>query len=158
MARGKPSLRQPAFDHVDRQITAELQRNGRMTMQELAGNVGISEVTARKRLRRLQDETAVQVVAVVDPFLVGIESPAFVGVKVERSRIDEVAQKLAAYPIVRYVGAATGNAHLIVEVMTSNNHELAEFLLEEVGAMEGVIDTETSIILKVYKQTWQFET
>jgi Lrp/AsnC family transcriptional regulator for asnA, asnC and gidA len=129
-----------------------------MTMQELAGNVGISEVTARKRFRRLQDETAVQVVAVVDPFLVGIESPAFVGVKVERSRIDEVAQKLAAYPIVRYVGAATGNAHLIVEVMTSNNHELAEFLLEEVGAMEGVIDTETSIILKVYKQTWQFET
>jgi Lrp/AsnC family transcriptional regulator for asnA, asnC and gidA len=129
-----------------------------MTMQELAGNVGISEVTARKRFRRLQDETAVQVVAVVDPFLVGIESPAFVGVKVERSRIDEVAQKLATYPIVRYVGAATGNAHLIVEVMTSNNHELAAFLLEEVGAMEGVIDTETSIILKVYKQTWQFET
>jgi Lrp/AsnC family transcriptional regulator for asnA, asnC and gidA len=146
-----------ALDEIDRQIIYELQRDGRMTTQALARNVGISEVTARRRLRRLQADGIMQVVAVVDPFLTGIDSPAFVGVKVDRSRLDEVARRLAKHPKVRYVGAATGNAHLIVEVMAASNHELSQFLLEELAAIEGVVDTETSLILKVYKQTWQFD-
>jgi DNA-binding Lrp family transcriptional regulator len=70
------------LDGVDRQIVAELQRNGRITTQALAVVAGISEVTARRRLRKLQADGTVQVAAGVDPFQVGVNSPALVGIKV----------------------------------------------------------------------------
>jgi Lrp/AsnC family transcriptional regulator for asnA, asnC and gidA len=146
------------LDEVDLVIVAELQRDGRVTTQALAKRVGISEVTARKRLRRLQLDGTVRIVAVVDPFQVGVGSPAFVGVKVEqRSRIEEIARALAEHPKVRYVAASTGPAHLIVEVMARSNRELSAFLLEDLSQIDGILDTETSVVLKVFKQSWVFE-
>lgn len=146
------------LDDVDRAIICELQRDGRVTTQALAQQVGISEVTARKRLRRLQNEGIARVVAVVDPFRVGIGSPAFVGVKVEqRGQLDAVARALAAHPKVRYVAASTGPSHLIVEVMAASNEELSRFLLEDLSTIDGIVDSETSLVLKVFKQSWEFE-
>jgi Lrp/AsnC family transcriptional regulator, regulator for asnA, asnC and gidA len=142
-----------ALDAVERQIVAELQHDGRITVSALAKRVGVSEVTARRKLRRLQTEGIVQVVASVDPFLVGVESPAMVGLKVERSRMEDVARELCQHPAVRYVAATTGNFHLYVEVMATTNKDLATILLQDFINIEGVIDTETSLILKIYKQT-----
>jgi Lrp/AsnC family transcriptional regulator, regulator for asnA, asnC and gidA len=144
------------LDGVDRQIVAELQRNGRITTQALAVVAGISEVTARRRLRKLQADGTVQVAAGVDPFQVGVNSPALVGIKVQRAHLHKVAQRLAAHPSVRYVAASTGTFHLYAEVMASSNDELGRVLLDEIGTIEGVIDTETALILRIYKQPWDW--
>jgi Lrp/AsnC family transcriptional regulator for asnA, asnC and gidA len=144
------------LDDVERRIVAELQTDGRITTSALAQKVGVSEVTARRKLRRLLDERVVQVTGGVDPFLVGVKSPALVGVKVERARIDQVAQELCRHPAVRYVAAATGTFHLLVEVMATTNQELGVILLDEIMSIEGVIDTETSLILRIYKQNAQW--
>jgi Lrp/AsnC family transcriptional regulator for asnA, asnC and gidA len=153
-----PGARVPReeLDGVDRQIVAELQRNGRITTQALAAQAGVSEVTARRRLRRLQADGTVQVAAGVDPFHVGVHSPALVGIKVQRDRLREVAERLAAHPNVRYVAASTGTFHLYAEVMASSNDELGRLLLDEIGTIEGVIDTETALILRIYKQPWDW--
>lgn len=142
-----------ALDAIERQIVVELQHDGRITVSALAKRVGVSEVTARRKLRRLQTEGIVNVVASVDPFLVGVESPAMVGLKVERARMEDVARALCQHPAVRYVAATTGNFHLYVEVMATTNQELATILLQDFMSIHGVIDTETSLILKIYKQT-----
>jgi len=139
-------------DAIELQILAELQRDGRVTTQELAKRVGVSEVTARRKLRRLTGEQIVRIVGVVDPFRVGFKSPVWVGVKVERERLEAVAEAFAAHPAVRYVAMATGNFHLLVEVMASTNQELARYLMEDFTQIEGIIDTETSLILRIYKQ------
>jgi len=140
------------LDSVERLILAELQRDGRITTQELAKRVGVSEVTARRKLRRLTGEGIVQIAGIVNPFHVGFESPAFVGVKVARDRLDDVAHELARHPAVRYVAAATGTYHLLVEVMAATNQDLARFLLDDIMAIEGVLDTETALIIRLYKQ------
>lgn len=144
------------LDEVERGIVVELQRDGRITTSALAQRVGVSEVTARRKLRRLRSEGIVQVVASVEPFRVGVESPAMVGIKVERARLDDVAQALCRHPAVRYVAAATGNFHLVAEVMATTNQELGQILLEDIMRIEGVIDTETSLILRIYKQNPQW--
>lgn len=148
MSHGRREL-----DAAERQILAELQRDGRITTQELATRIGVSEATARRKLRRLTDGGGVHVTGVVDPFEVGLESPAFVGVKVARDRLDAVARELAAHPAVRYVAAATGTFHLVVEVMAATNHDLARVLMDDFMAIDGIIDTETSLIIRIYKQT-----
>jgi Lrp/AsnC family transcriptional regulator, regulator for asnA, asnC and gidA len=145
------------LDDTERQIIVELQRDGRITTNALAKQVGVSEVTARRKLRRLQAEGIVQIAAGVDPFRVGVQSPAIVGVRVQRDRIEEVALKLREHPSVRYVAASTGNFHLTVEVMAASNEELSRFLLDEIVRIDGVIDTETALILRIYKQMWDWE-
>jgi Lrp/AsnC family transcriptional regulator, regulator for asnA, asnC and gidA len=144
------------LDAIDRQIVAELQHNGRITTQALAAGAGVSEVTARRRLRKLQAGGVVQVAAGVDPFQVGVDSPALVGIKVERARLHQVAKAVSEHPKVRYLVASTGTFHLYAEVMARSNDELGRILLDEIGTIDGVIDTETALILRIYKQPWDW--
>src|SRR5580700_1199874 len=46
--------RSPALDRIDVRILADLQRNGRSTMQELAAKVGLSPRASLERVRRLE--------------------------------------------------------------------------------------------------------
>jgi Lrp/AsnC family transcriptional regulator, regulator for asnA, asnC and gidA len=144
------------LDDLDRRVIAELQRDGRMTTQALAELVGVSEVTARRRLRRLQADGVIQIGAGVDPFMIGVNAPGLVGIRVERNRLHDVARELAQHPQIRSVCASTGTFHLYAEVMAHSNDELGRILLDEIGAIQGVIDTETALILRIYKQPWQW--
>ena len=56
-----------------------LQLDGRLSIASLARDLGVTEVTARRKLKRLLDDGIIQVVATVDPFDVGYESPVIVG-------------------------------------------------------------------------------
>ena len=135
-------------------MIALLQKDGRAGTQALARSLSVSEVTARRKLRRLLNDGIVQIVAAVDPFQVGFESPVIIGLKIDRARIDAIAEELCTHPSIRYVAAATGQVDLIIEVVAASNHELAEFLLGYLAKIEGVRDTETSLVLRIYKQTW----
>lgn len=46
--------RAPALDRIDIKILADLQRNGRSTMQELGARVGLSPRASLERVRRLE--------------------------------------------------------------------------------------------------------
>src|SRR5262245_49371960 len=49
-----PTKRPPALDRTDIKILAALQRNGRMTIQKLAGLVGLTPRPCLERVRRLE--------------------------------------------------------------------------------------------------------
>lgn len=145
------------LDRVERMMIALLQKDGRLGVQALALKLGVSDVTARRKLRRLLGEQIVQIVAAVDPFQVGFESPVIIGLKIDRARIDEIAMKLCEHSSIRYVAAATGrNADLLIEVVAASNHELAEFVLVYLATVQGILETDTSLILRIYKQTWNW--
>lgn len=144
------------LDELDLWIIAELQRDGRMPTSELARRVGASEVTARRRLHRLLDSRRVQVVAAVDPFDVGYETPVAVFLKVDRGKLDEVATQLSVHPRVRFVAATTGAWHLFVEVLAATNEDLGQFLIDELGELEGVREVDSALVLKIYMQRWDW--
>jgi Lrp/AsnC family transcriptional regulator for asnA, asnC and gidA len=146
----------PELDPVERRMVELLQRDGRLTVAELARSLGVTEVTARRKLKRLLGDEIIRVVATVDPFDIGYETPVIIGLKVTRSLIGRVAEQLSALPQVRYVGAATGRVDLIVEVVTRTNQDLARFLLDRLAAIEGIIDSETNLIVRIYKQSWDW--
>lgn len=150
-----PTSEAEALDETELRIVAELQRDGRITTQALAKVVEASEVTVRKKLRRLFADEIVRVVGIVDPLKVGVQSPALVGIKVERDRLREVTQHLCAHPSVRYVVSTTGSFHLYAEVIAETNQELG-WLLSDIGEIPGIVDTETALILNIWKQTWDW--
>jgi Lrp/AsnC family transcriptional regulator for asnA, asnC and gidA len=144
------------LDRVERMMIALLQKDGRLGVQSLARKLGVSDVTARRKLRRLLGEGIVQIVAAVDPFQIGFQSPVIIALKIDRARIDDIAAKLCSHPSIRYVAAATGKVDLIIEVVAASNHDLAEFVLGYLASIPGIVDTETSLVLRIYKQTWNW--
>jgi Lrp/AsnC family transcriptional regulator for asnA, asnC and gidA len=161
MVSGRPALKQRnpgqvELDRVEKLMISMLQKNGRVGTQALARALSVSDVTARRKLRRLLNDGIVQIVAAVDPFQIGFQSPVIIGLKIDRSRIDEIAMQLCEHPSIRFVAAATGKVDLIIEVVAASNHELAEFLLGYLAKIEGVLDTDTSLVLRIYKQTWHW--
>ena len=133
-----------------------LQEDGRLTVTSLARMLGVTEPTARRKLRRLLGDGIIHVVATVDPFDVGYETPVIIGLKVERAKLDAVARRLSDLPQVRYVGASTGRVDLVVEVVVRTNQDLSDFLMNELASIEGVLDSETNLIVRIYKQSWSW--
>ena len=144
------------LDATERGMVELLQQDGRLTITQMARSLGVTEVTARRKLKRLKGDGIIRVVATVDPFDVGYETPVIIGLKVQRGQMDAVAERLSRLPQVRYVGASTGRVDLIIEVVTRTNQDLADFLMNELAQIEGISDSETNLIVRIYKQSWDW--
>lgn len=143
-----------ALDQTDREIIDLLQKDGRMPFLTIANQLGLAEGTVRRRVARLLDEGILRIVGVTDPFKIGLSTVAIVGLKVERPLIDETARALAAMPEVRYVALSTGTFDLVVQVAVANNDELLTFLIKKLSDIPGILNTGTSLVLKVAKENF----
>lgn len=146
------------LDDFDRAIIRLLQADGRMPFLSIANELGLAEGTVRRRVAKLLDEDLVKIVGIADPFKVGLNTVAVVGLKVERGRIEAIAEALSALPDVRYVALSTGNYDLVIEVVVASNDALLTFLVDTLSGVPGINNTGTSIVLKVAKQdlAWDF--
>lgn len=146
------------LDDFDREIIRLLQLDGRMPFLSIANELGLAEGTVRRRVAKLLDEGLVKIVGIADPFKVGLNTVAVVGLKVERGQIDNIAEALSALSNVRYVALSTGNYDLVIEVVVASNDELLTFLVDTLSNIPGINNTGTSIVLKVAKQdlAWDF--
>ena len=74
------------MDDLDRKIIAILQSNGRASNAQIARNVGVSEGTVRRRVRRLIEEAVIRVVAIPDLEKLGYGTVALIGLQVQYSQ------------------------------------------------------------------------
>jgi DNA-binding Lrp family transcriptional regulator len=92
------------IDAVDRQILAELQQDGRLTVTELAARVNLSISPCHRRLRDLERDGAIRGYrAVVDPAAVGLNFEALVFATVHwenESTVADFERAVAAIPHV----------------------------------------------------------
>ena len=143
------------LDAKDEQIIAELQTDGRRPYTQLGKAVGLSEAAVRQRVQRLIDAGVMQIVAVTDPLQLGLKRAAMVGVKVEGD-IRAAAEQISAFDEVVYVVLTAGTVDLLVEVVVPNDEALLVLLNDRIRRIPGVVSTETSIYLSLFKQTYQW--
>jgi len=140
------------MDELDRKIINLLERNGRASNARIARDVGVSEGTVRRRLKRLIGEKIINVIALPDPRKLGYNSEALIGVQVDPDKVDEVATKLAKLEHTRWVTITTGTYDVFAWATLSNAEALGRFLRDEIGGIEGVRRTETFVNLQVMKR------
>jgi len=72
-------------DQFDKAILRLLQKNNRITSEELAQKVGLSSSAVQRRLKRLRDEKIIEAdVSIISPSVVGLEITLIVDVSLER--------------------------------------------------------------------------
>ena len=144
------------LDETDRAIIAQLQYDGRMSFTDIAAKLGISEGTVRRRVKQLMDDGVLQVVAIVEPQLLGWNAAGMIGVTVQAGQIDAVAQQLAQFPEVSYLFMASGEFDLFVEVFCKDREHFVSFLNQKLHQVVGVQRTQTFMILKMYKLSYRW--
>lgn len=140
------------LDDLDRQILAYLQEDGRVSYVTLAAELGVSEGTIRKRVRKLEKNEVFQTVGITDPFRVGLDTVAFIWLEVDRSKIDNVISEMKQIEEVRYLVVATGSYDLVAMVVLPDRQRLIQLLNDRLPNIAGIISTETSIVLQIHKQ------
>lgn len=142
------------MDTLDRKIIALLESNGRASNAKIARDVGVSEGTVRRRLKRLIEEKIINVVALPDPGKLGYNSEAIIGVQVDPDKVDAVAEQLSALQHTRWVAVTTGTYDVFAWATLPTAEELGIFLREKIGAIPGVRRTETFVNLGVTKREY----
>ena len=141
------------MDQLDRKIIAVLQLDGRASNAIIAREMGVSEGTVRRRLRRLIQDDVVEVIAVPNLEKLGYGFTALIGLQTGAGRSDSVAEAIAALEESHYVAVTTGPYDVFVWAGLESAEGLGNFLRAKVGNIEGVRRTETFVNLSVKKRT-----
>ena len=144
----------PEVDELDRRMIQLLQRNGRASNARVAREVGVSEGTVRRRLKRLLEEDIIRVVAFPDPEMFGYGTEALVGVQVDPDKTNEVAASLSVLRETSWVSVTTGAFDIFTWVTLPSSVELGTFLNTQVRTVPGVRRTETFVNLQIPKRNY----
>src|SRR4051794_35403739 len=140
------------LDEIDRDILRELERDGRISNKELAALVGVAPSTCHARVRALRESGVLRGFhAQVDPEAVGRGLQAMIAVRLQaaaRSRLSEVAHRLAQRPEVRDVYLLAGVDDVLVHVAVRDSPELRRFVLEHLSTRPEVAHTQTSLVFE----------
>ncbi len=136
------------LDSIDNHIISCLIQDARSSFREVGESVGLSAPAVKRRVDRLRAEKVITGFTTrVDPGSVGWHTEAFVSVtwggNITPTRISTILQ-----PIAEVVAAYTisGDADVLVHVRAA---DMAHFeqALERLRAADGVVRTESSIVL-----------
>jgi DNA-binding Lrp family transcriptional regulator len=138
------------LDRIDVGILRALQNDARLSVKELADQVGLAPSSTHERIQRLRDSGVIRGSHVdVDPKAlgVGLEALFMIGLaKHKRSTVDKLMDDIVDVPEVRSAFLVTGRHDLVVHVVVRDTQHLKDLALDHFTNRPGVTRIETSII------------
>lgn len=144
------------MDDLDRQIAAALQVNGRATWLQIARAVGSSESTVARRAQRLIEQGLLRIAAVTDPPRAGFGYPVLIQLRCGPAAAPRVADELAARADVRFLALVTGSFDIVMELIVPSRRYLANVLLNELTAIDGIGETTTESVVRNFKTSYDW--
>jgi Lrp/AsnC family transcriptional regulator, regulator for asnA, asnC and gidA len=137
-------------DDTDWKIISIL-KEGYVPNNTIALELGVSEGTVRARLKKLKEAGILQIRALINPDVLENKQLVIVAMRVAESKLlDRKAEELSHLKNVLSVSIASGRYDLIAEVLLDSNKGLVQFLTEELPTVEGILASESFIMLKNY--------
>lgn len=139
---------------LDRQICALLQENARLSLSEIAEQVGSSVPTVSDRVRRLEaDGTIREYTTLLRSVDFGYDVTAFIFVDIDSStNYDGFRRQCRARKEVQECHAVTGTSSHLLKVRVRTTSEL-EQLLSAIQQWKGVSRTLTNVVLSTHKES-----
>lgn len=143
------------LDPIDSRIIKMLQDDSRRSYSEIAEAVDRTEVTIRRRVRRLINEGIIKRFTVIlDPLKIGRKIRAIIRVKTSMKEATIVGEKLKEYDEVDEAYFLDGACGLMLKVTVDDLSHLRQFLENRLGKMPGLTEVETCIVLETIKSTF----
>jgi len=137
------------LDEIDRNLIARLQVNARESVANLARKLDIARTTVLSRIARLERNNIIAGYGVrLGSEVLDSSLNAYVGIALSPKSGKDVLRRMSKIPEVQMLCAVSGEFDYVAWLRTGTPARLDE-LLDEIGEMEGVSDTNTSIVLAV---------
>ncbi|RSM68254.1 AsnC family transcriptional regulator [Actinoplanes sp. ATCC 53533] len=140
------------MDALDRKILAELQRDGRLTVTDLAERVGLSVSPCHRRLRALEQAGAISGYrAHVDAKSLGLTFEALVFVTMnaaDRRTLDAFEQAVAAMPHVQQAQRLFGDPDYLLRIITRDLPAFQEVYDQQLATLPSVQRMRSTLVMK----------
>ena len=136
-----------ALDDLDRKLITRLQANARASTAELARQLGVARTTVVARVARLESGGAIVGYTVRLAATEGERGVmAYVNLSVSPKAARAVIERLSLLPELRQLAAVSGEFDYLAVLRASSTQRL-DALLDEIGEIDGVRRTTTSVLL-----------
>lgn len=141
------------IDSYDRAILARLQRDGRISNQDLAEAVSLSPSPCLRRVRRLEETGVIEgYAALLNARKMGLNLMALIHISMDShtpERFDGFEAAVAELPQVLECHLITGQqADYLLKVVVEDMDAYQWFLLNKITRIEGVSGVHSSFVLK----------
>ena len=97
-------------------------------------------------------------IAVSNPIKLGFKIVGILRIKVDINKIESVTKELSKLKSIWFVVLATGDSDIYTEFVAKSLDELNDVIFNKIYKINGVVRTETSLILKYIKRRYDWGT
>ena len=151
-------MKSATFDQIDTRILHVLLVDGRISMQQLSEQIGLSPTPTARRVQRLETAGAITGYgARIDEAALGFDISVFVSVQLDKQIDDALAafeSAILQFPEVVDCWLMTGNRDYLMRVVTTTLRDFETFLVGKLTKIDGVASIESSIPLRRVKSAY----
>ena len=127
----------------------ELTKDGSISVPNLSKKLGINASVLYSRIKRLMKKKLIKkFTIVIDDSLLGIGVKATVGINRDPKLKDAIQKQLMETPEVASISEVTGRFDIMIRVFAENLEALHSVVIEKIGKIEGIQNTETFVELQ----------
>jgi Lrp/AsnC family leucine-responsive transcriptional regulator len=145
------------LDEFDRKILAVLRKDGRITITELAQQVGLSKTPCQQRVKRLAESGVILGFrAIIDPAKLGLDHVAFAEVKLSDTReaaLKEFNTAVRQIPEVEECHMIASSFDYLLKVRTSDIRKYRMVLGEKISSLPHVASTSTFVAMETVRES-----
>jgi len=146
------------MDRTDRRLLRELQRNGRITNNELAEKVHLSPSPCLRRLRNLEKTGVIAgYTAIVDPEKFGLPINVFVMIRLDKHDEERVAvfeRKVQEVDEIMGCYLMAGTHDYLLQIVAADLHDYERFVKHVLHKIPGIAAIESNIAFGTVKRAY----
>ena len=147
------------LDEVDSRILEHLSRDARLSNREIAESLNLAEGTVRGRIKRLQADKVIKIMAIADVrVLTHHDNPmmAYIGIHAELDGLKETAEQIAELSFVRFTATMLGRYDILAISFVGSSEELIEHVNDQIMSIPGVKHVDTKLAIKSLKYDYRW--
>lgn len=141
----------------DDPLLAELARDGRTAVADLAAATHWHESTVRRRIEELRQAGLLYFDIDVDDSVLGVGANVMLWLKIEPACLDAAGRALAAHPEIPFAAATTGATNLAASAIFRDTRQLYAYLTTRLAELPGLQSVESAPIIGTVKRIGRAE-
>ena len=134
------------FDELDMRILSELTKDASISVPQLSKKLNMNASVLYSRIKRLVKRNLIEkFTVIVNEEMLGISVKATIGINRDPKLKEPIHSELVKIPEVRTLSEVTGRFDIIVNLNARTLEELHNVVIERIGKIEGVQNTETFV-------------
>ncbi len=137
------------LDELDMKLLYELTKDGSISVPNLSKKLGINASVLYSRIKRLMKKKLIKKFTIeIDETLLGIGVKATVGINRDPKLKESIHKQLMETSEVVSISEITGRFDIMVRVYADNLEALHSVVIEKIGKIDGIQNTETFVELQ----------